>query len=317
MIFLQICEKYEKHYYLSFKKRCIMNKALKWYGILTSLGMLIVLLMGAIVTKTESGEGCGNSWPLCYGEFLPTQPELETIIEYSHRLVSGTLGIMVIILAIWTWRKIPHIKETKPLAILSVFFIVLQGLLGAGAVIWGQSSAVLALHFGFSLLSFASVLLLTILCFENASKPIRFQTSNLFKWNIYYLFMYLYVVVYTGALVRHYNASLACSDWPLCNGSLALPDSGLAAIHYVHRLAAGLLAIWIVLITIQAYKNYRKQTVMYRNILLLLIFIILQVTSGALIIFTQLNLFIALFHGLFISLLFGILSYLVMICLRK
>jgi heme a synthase len=294
-----------------------MNKALKVYGILTSLGMLIVLLMGAIVTKTGSGEGCGNSWPLCYGKFLPTQPELETIIEYSHRIVSGTLGIMVIILAVWAWKQIPYFKETKPLAILSVFFIVLQGLLGAGAVIWGQSSAVLALHFGFSLLSFASVLLLTILCFEDVRKPVHFHTTQLYRWNIYFLFIYLYIVVYTGALVRHFNASLSCSDWPLCNGSWAFPNNGLAAIQYVHRLAAGILFIWIVVFAIKTMKHYNNQVILKRNAMLLLIFIILQVTSGALIIFTQLNLFIALFHGLFISLLFGILSYLVMISLRK
>lgn len=294
-----------------------MNKALKIYGVITSLGMLIVLLMGAIVTKTESGEGCGNSWPLCYGKLLPTQPELETIIEYSHRIVSGSLGIMVIILAIWTWVKIPQIKETKALAILSVFFIVLQGLLGAGAVIWGQSSAVLALHFGFSLLSFASVLLLTILCFEDKRKPVYFHVSQMYRSNIYFLFIYLYIVVYTGALVRHYEAALACAGWPLCNGSFAFPENGFAAIHYVHRLAAGLLFIWILFFAIKTFRTYKDQAVLYTNVQLLLIFIILQVTSGALIIFTNLNLFIAIFHGLFVSLLFGILSYLVMISLRK
>jgi cytochrome c oxidase assembly protein subunit 15 len=293
-----------------------MDKALKVFAILTTIGMLLVLLMGAIVTKTGSGEGCGNSWPLCYGEILPTQPELETMIEYSHRLVSATLGIMVIILAIWTWIRIPHLRETKLLAILSVFFIVLQGLLGAAAVIWSQSSAVLALHFGFSLLSFASVLLLTILCFENPNKPISIKASPLFKWNIYFLFIYLYIVVYTGALVRHVNASLACSEWPLCNGSWAFPDTGQAAIQYVHRLAAGLLFIWILMLLIKTIMTYRNQAILYRSVTWLTLLILLQVTSGALIIFTELNLFIALFHGLFISLLFGVLSYLVMVCLR-
>nr|WP_306301204.1 COX15/CtaA family protein [Thalassobacillus sp. C254] len=82
-----------------------MNKGLKIYGVITSIGMLIVLLQGALVTKTESGDGCGSTWPLCFGEVVPTSPAVETIIEYSHRLVSGLLGIMVIILAFWAWKK--------------------------------------------------------------------------------------------------------------------------------------------------------------------------------------------------------------------
>src|SRR5690606_20775161 len=127
---------------LYLKKVPIVNKLLKIYSVATTIGMFLILLMGAIVTTTDSGDGCGNSWPLCYGKLLPPQPELETIIEYSHRIVSGFLGIMVIILAIWAWKKLNHIRETKLLAFLSVFLIVFQGLLGAAAVIWGQSSAV-------------------------------------------------------------------------------------------------------------------------------------------------------------------------------
>jgi cytochrome c oxidase assembly protein subunit 15 len=294
-----------------------MNKALKGFAILTCFGMLIVLLMGAIVTKTGSGEGCGNSWPLCYGEILPTQPELETIIEYSHRIVSGWLGIMVIILAIWSWRMIPHMKETKLLAVLSVFFIILQGLLGAAAVVWAQSSFILALHFGFSLLSFASVVLLTILVFENEKGRVLTKATSMMRLTIYFLFTYLYVVVYTGALVRHTGASLACAGWPLCNGGLLLPDNGPAAVQYVHRLAAGLLFIWILATMFQVYKHYRTEIVLYRSFVVLFILVLCQVLTGALIIVTQLNLFIALFHGLFISLMFAVLSYLVMITLRK
>ena len=139
-----------------------MHKLLKVYGVITSIGMLIVLMQGALVTKTGSGEGCGATWPLCFGEVIPTSPAIETIIEYSHRLVSGLLGAMVIILAIWAWRKIPHLRETKFMAIMAVFFIIFQGLLGAGAVVFGQSHAILALHFGISAISLSTVVLLTV-----------------------------------------------------------------------------------------------------------------------------------------------------------
>ncbi|WLD95027.1 heme A synthase [Alkalihalobacillus sp. AL-G] len=294
-----------------------MNKLLKLYALLTSFGMLLVLLMGAIVTTTGSGEGCGNSWPLCYGEVLPTQPKLETIIEYSHRVVSATLGIMVIILAIWSWIKINHIRDTKWLAILSVFFIIFQGLLGAAAVVWGQSSFVLALHFGFSLISFASVVLLTVVIFENDKGRATLNVDKGIRWNAYLLFIYLYGLVYSGALVRHTEASLACSGWPLCNGSFLPPTNDLEIIHYVHRVLAGLLFLWIILSFLQTRKYYQEHVILYRIYLLLLILVSLQVTTGALIIFTSLNLFIGLAHGLFVSILFATLSYLIMVLLRK
>ena len=134
-----------------------MTRSLKWLAVLTTIGMLFVLLGGALVTKTDSGMGCGRSWPLCNGELVPTEITPELVIELAHRLVSGAMGIMVFLLAFLSWRKIGHVREAKFLAFLSFFFIVLQGLIGAAAVIWQQSDFVLALHFGISLISFAAV----------------------------------------------------------------------------------------------------------------------------------------------------------------
>ncbi|GLH63385.1 hypothetical protein PG301_12240 [Parageobacillus sp. G301] len=134
-----------------------MQRSLKWFASVTTLAMLFVLIGGALVTKTESGMGCGRSWPLCHGQLIPSQITPELVIELSHRLVSGLAGMMVLILSVWAWRAIGHIRETKFLAIVSFVFLVLQGLIGAAAVVWGQSDFVLALHFGISLISFAAV----------------------------------------------------------------------------------------------------------------------------------------------------------------
>lgn len=143
-----------------------MQRTLKWLAVATTLGMLLVLIGGSLVTNTGSGMGCGRSWPLCRDQLLPTHITPGLMIEFAHRLVSGTVGLMVLILSIWTWRKFGHIRETKILSFLSFFFLILQALLGAAAVKWGQSGFVLALHFGISLISFAAILLLTLLIFE-------------------------------------------------------------------------------------------------------------------------------------------------------
>ncbi|WP_226534605.1 COX15/CtaA family protein [Fictibacillus halophilus] len=294
-----------------------MKRAYQIFSIITSFGMLLVLLMGAVVTKTDSGDGCGNSWPLCYGELLPTQPKLETIIEVSHRYVSAWLGILVIILAVWAWKRDPHRKEVKILAGSAVFFIVLQGLLGAAAVIWSQSSAVLASHFGFSLVSFASVLLLALLSFENREDPFMARVSTAFKKNLYWLFAYLYAVVYTGALVRHTGSSMGCGpEFPSCSGTIAEIGSQ-ANIHLLHRIAAIVLFIWIVYSWYHARKHYKDQTALNKGLKFAALFVLLQGISGAMIVLSNLNLFVALAHGLIISFLFGALSFVTLIVYRK
>jgi heme a synthase len=304
-------------YYL--KKVLIVNKLLKIYAVLTTLGMFLIVLMGAIVTKTDSGDGCGNSWPLCYGEILPSQPKLETMIEYSHRLVSALLGLMVITLAIWTWRKLKHVRETKLLAFLAVFLIVFQGLLGAAAVIWGQSSFVLALHFGISLLSLASVFLLTVLIFEEARYGKAFTPLIPKNWRkqIYAVCGYIYIVVYTGALVRHTNSSLACSAWPACNNNDWIPSlASHAGIQFIHRIAAGFIFIWLLWLFINSLRaNLHK--VISLSLKWSLAFVTFQVVSGAAAVLSRLNLFIALAHGFFIACLFCILSYLFMLAVRS
>lgn len=298
-----------------------MHRALKWLSVLTTIGMLFILIGGALVTKTDSGMGCGRTWPLCHGKFVPEEITSELIIELAHRVVSGSVGLLVIILSIMAWRTIGHIRETKFLALSSILFLVFQGLLGAAAVLWGQSDFVLALHFGISLISFATVFLLTLLIFEIDKK---FDAERLIldvrlKKHIFGVTIYSYFVVYTGALVRHVNASHVCRDWPLCrNDQLILPTNLYEWVQMGHRAAAGLIFIWVCYITFLAVKNYRQQKVIYWGWIISLILVSLQVAAGAfIIIFPVFSLYIALAHALFITCLFGMLSYFVLLAYRS
>jgi cytochrome c oxidase assembly protein subunit 15 len=299
----------------------LLNIGLKWFAIITTIGMLLVLLGGALVTKTESGAGCGDSWPLCHGELIPSNITFELVVELSHRLVSGSVGFLVLILSIWTWRKIGHIRETKFLSILSFSFLVIQALIGAAAVVWGQSSMVLALHFGISLISFASVLLLTLLVFEadqDHSKTSLIIDKRI-QFHIIGLILYCYAVVYTGALVRHKNASLACPDWPICNfNQMGLPTQMHEWIQMGHRALAGFLFIWIIYATYIVIRHYSHLPTVKWSFMIAATLVSLQVVSGAFIVITRLEfLFIALLHAFFISCLFGVLSYLVLLLTRS
>jgi cytochrome c oxidase assembly protein subunit 15 len=297
-----------------------LRRSLKWLAFATTIGMIFILLGGALVTKTGSGMGCGRSWPLCNGKFLPLEISPELLIELSHRLVTGFVGIMVLILSIWSWKALGHIRETKFLSFLSIFFLLLQALIGAAAVKWGQSSFVLALHFGISLISFSAVFLLTVLIFEIDKK---FDAAKLFidkrmGFHIIGVSIYSYLVIYTGALVRHTKSSLICRDWPLClNDAPAFPQNMYEWVQMGHRGAAGIIFIWIAYNAYLAIRYYKSQKVLYWGWIIAFILVSLQVIAGALIIFSRLNLYIALMHAFFITCLFGVLSYFLLLYSRS
>lgn len=282
--------------------------------------MVFVLLGGALVTKTDSGMGCGRSWPLCNGQLIPTDITVELVIEFAHRVVSGAAGLLVLILSIWAWKTIGDQRETKALAILSVSFIILQGLIGAAAVVWGQSDFVLALHFGISLISFAAVFLLTLLIFEVDKKldTSKIKLDKKMKYHTIGVTVYSYIVVYTGALVRHTEASLVCKDWPFCLNStpFSLPTNMYEWIQMGHRFMAGLIFLWIGYITWMAIKRYKDQKVVVNGWITAFILVAMQVVAGAAVVFTDLNIYVALAHALFITCLFGLLSYFIMLITR-
>lgn len=296
------------------------SKYLKWFAVAATIGMLLILLGGALVTKTDSGMGCGRHWPGCNGQLIPDKITTEVLIEFSHRLVTGAVGILILILSVWSWRALGHVRETKFLAFLAMFFLILQALIGAAQVKWGQGDFILALHFGISLISFASVLLLTLLIFEVDRK---FDTDKLrigktLKWNTIGVALYSYVVVYTGALVRHTDSSLICSDWPLCrNDQFTFPTNMYEWVQMGHRAAAALILLWIAGIAWHAFKHYKDQKVLYYGWIIAFIIVTLQATTGMLVVLTKLNLFIALLHSLLISLLFGLLCYMILLLSRS
>ena len=113
--------------------------------------LLFVILFGAWVRISGSGDGCGNHWPLCRGEVVPVAPATKTIIEFSHRLTSGFSGIVAIVLVWWARRLDAKVFRAS----LAMFvFLMLEAFIGAVLVkkqlVAGDASTsraiVIALH---------------------------------------------------------------------------------------------------------------------------------------------------------------------------
>ena len=90
-----------------------------------------------MVRATGSGAGCGQHWPLCNGEIIPLESSKETLIELTHRITSGLYGIYVLALAFWTFHFIPKGGMARKAAIATVFFTLIEALIGARLVLLG------------------------------------------------------------------------------------------------------------------------------------------------------------------------------------
>jgi len=97
---------------------------------------LLVVLWGAYVRASGSGAGCGSHWPLCNGEVVPTAPQVQTIIEFTHRLMSGVALVAVGALWLWSRRAFPSGHRARKTAALSVVFLLTEAALGAGLVLF-------------------------------------------------------------------------------------------------------------------------------------------------------------------------------------
>jgi heme a synthase len=128
---------------------------------------VLVILWGALVRATGSGAGCGNHWPLCNGQVIPLSPRVDTVIEFTHRCMTGGSTFLVIGLLVWTFRGTVKGQAARVLAVASMVLLLNEAFLGAllvklGYVTGNQSVGrvvVLSIHLSNTLLLLAALTL--------------------------------------------------------------------------------------------------------------------------------------------------------------
>lgn len=203
------------------------------YAVLAALVLaFVVIVLGAYTRLVDAGLGCPD-WPGCYGfliipvsdeeiseanERFSEQPfEMSKAIpEVMHRVVAGTLGVLILLIFVLSWRAKKEL--TTPLVMLVL--VLIQAALGAWTVtlkLWPQ---VVTAHL---LGGFATLALLFFYASREGYLPMR-EIQVRRSW-IPTLFLALVVcqVVLGGWTSANY-AALACPDFPLCHGEL-IPDA--------------------------------------------------------------------------------------------
>lgn len=107
---------------------------------------LLVILWGVFLRASLSGDGCGEHWVTCGGEFIPSAPQLKTQIEFFHRITSSLAGLFVIGLLISAIVKFLRDKSAQnklvlKMSVLSLIFIIIEGIVGGLLVLTGNTAA--------------------------------------------------------------------------------------------------------------------------------------------------------------------------------
>lgn len=232
-----------------------------------------LIMFGAFVRVTDAGLGCPD-WPGCYGkaspigamtqireaaEALPDGPVtvFKAWVEMLHRYVAAGLGLIIIALVVMAHRD-PTRRASTPLAWFTLAWILLQGAFGAWTVTLKLQPAIVTAHLLGGMVLFGLLVAQWV-------RVRRYDGLTPFGAGLRQLAwvagLVLFVQIMLGGWVSTNYATLACEDFPTCQGQwwpvadfargfevwrplgltadgAALPFQALTAIHLTHRMWA-------------------------------------------------------------------------------
>jgi len=247
-----------------------------------------VVSLGAYVRLSDAGLGCPD-WPGCYGKLTPhhaadainaelaERPEgpvshAKAWKEMVHRYAAGTLGLLVMGIAVLGWRGRREAGGGPVLPVLLLGLIVFQALLGMWTVTQLLKPLVVSAHLLGGMTTLSLLLWLWLRERDQASHAYFARVDHL-RGSVALGLVLVATQIALGGWVSTNYAALACTDFPLCQGVWAppmdfehgftlqrelgetasgdlLPLTALTAIHWVHRVMALIVTLylgWLVL----------------------------------------------------------------------
>lgn len=248
---------------------------------------LLLIFVGGLVTSTGSGLAVPD-WPLSFGQLFPRMVG-GVLYEHGHRLLAGTIGFATLVLTIAIWT-VERRRSVRLVALAATGAVVAQGLLGGLTVLLLLPPAVSVAH---ACLAQAFLCLTVALAaitnpewedlrsrYDDTPPPLA-QLTRVTAAAVYGQLI-------LGAVVRHTGAGLAIPDFPLAFGHLVPPfEHPGVAIHFAHRVGA-LVVATLVLATARATRTRGATDVhLGRPALGAVVLVAVQVTLGALTVWTQ------------------------------
>lgn len=254
-----------------------------WFVLAFNIG---VILWGAYVRATGSGAGCGSHWPLCNGVVIPRSENIETLIEFTHRLSSGAAFLLVVGLLAWAWRIFPRGSVVRRGAAFSMVFMITEALVGAGLVLLElvAENISIARAISISIHLVNTFLLLACLSltawWSSGGKPIDLSGKTSYLWLLGLAFIGMLILGMSGALT-----ALGDTLFPVSSLSEGLLQDFSPSAHFLVRLRllhptiAVLVSVYLIVISgVIAFRNSSRNQKFLRRMLTLLV--ITQLLAG-------------------------------------
>jgi heme A synthase len=263
---------------------------LRRLALATFIATFALIIVGGVVRVSDSGLGCGpagsgfHGWPFCNGDVAPGV-DLNSVIEYTHRVLATVVGFMILALFIQAWRRNRRLLFVTGMLLV---LVAAQGALGGLTVEENLEEAYVAAHLGLAMLLLG--LLLYIVRDTRGVQP-EDGGPRIRVLSIAATAAVFCTIVAGGYMAGTQNygradyqlgqgAHHACGrEFPTCNGEfMPFGRAELVDIHLTHRAFMYLASILVVALAITALR--RRLAVPYAWALLGLLAV--QILVGAL-----------------------------------
>lgn len=180
-----------------------MNKGLHRFTLFVTGATLFLIVAGALVTSHDAGLAT-KDWPLSNGQVFPEMVG-NLFWEHGHRMVATSVGILVIILNIWLWRREKR-AWVRRLGLVALAAVIAQGLLGGLTVKLMLPLAVSSAHATLAQLFFCTMVSLSVFTAPGWAEP-RAALEENGKLSLRYLCVAaaagILIQLVLGATLRH------------------------------------------------------------------------------------------------------------------
>jgi len=238
----------------------------------TGLATFALIVVGGVVRVSDSGLGCGpagsgfHGWPFCNGDVAPGV-DLNSIVEYSHRVLATLVGLMILALFVQAVRRY---RQLVPATALLLVLVAAQAALGGATVEEGLDETYVAAHLGLAMLLLG--MLIYVVRVAYGSRPAE-GGPRLRVLSIAATAAIFCTIVAGGYMAGTQNygradyqlgqgAHHACGkQFPTCNGEfMPFGKARLVDIHLTHRAfmyLASLLAIALIVAALRRHTAVR------------------------------------------------------------
>ncbi|HUY20538.1 MAG TPA: COX15/CtaA family protein [Candidatus Binataceae bacterium] len=266
------------------------SRGLHRWALLAAIMTFILIFVGGLVTTTGSGLSVPD-WPLAFGKLVPPHWVGGIRFEYSHRVAAGTVTILTFSLAVWAWMAEAR-RWVRNLALAACGLVIAQALLGAMNVLFRLPLPVTVAHAAIAPAFFCLMVGLAMFTNPSWDAMLPARTADRARPTLRTLTVLTVAAVYLqiiiGALMRNMGAGLAIPDFPLNYGHLVPPGwSAPIAVNFAHRCGALVVTILVVWTVARIARRHRDEPRLMRPAIGLLTLLAIQITLGALTIWTR------------------------------